>query len=110
MKEYIFLFRGGKTSEATEEQLSEHELAWDEWMDELDAEERLIDGLPMRDRGVMVTADGMQEADFGMENGITGYLILECADLDEATEIASDCPIFEFGGKVEVRALNTDRG
>ncbi|MEZ4721763.1 MAG: YciI family protein [Flavobacteriales bacterium] len=109
MKEFIFFFRGGKTSNATEEQLQDHEDAWDDWMDELEEGGKLIDGLPLRDRGVMVTSDGMQEADFSTDHGITGYLILECTDLDDATEIASDCPIHDFGGMVEVRELINER-
>ena len=110
MQEFIFLFRGGKTSDASESRLDAHEAAWDDWMDNLDAKGVLIDGLPMSDRGVMVSPEGMQDADFGVNNGVTGYLILECEDLDEATNLASDCPIFEFGGEVEVRQLINERG
>ena len=110
MNEYIFLFRGGKTSTANEAELQEHEEAWDEWMDVLEEEGALIDGLPMTDIGMMVTEDGMQEGDFGSGDGVGGYLIIECEDLDKATELASDCPIFEFAGKVEVRALINERG
>lgn len=110
MQEFIFLFRGGKTGDATEEQLDAHEEAWDDWMEQLEQLDALIDGLPMQDRGVMVTGDGMQEADFGSGEDVSGYLILECNDLDHATELASDCPIFQFGGKVEVRALISERG
>lgn len=110
MKEFIFLFRGGKTDSADPGELDAHEDAWDDWMEMLEDEGVLIDGLPMRDRGVIVTKDGMQEADFGTDDGISGYLIIECEDMDKATEFASDCPIFDFDGKVEVRTLNSDRG
>ena len=110
MREFIFLFRGGKTDNADAGQLDEHEDAWDSWMEYLEDEEVLIDGLPMRDMGVMVTKDGMQEANYGTDEGVSGYLIIECEDMDQATDYASECPIFEFGGKVEVRQLNSDRG
>ena len=36
MPEYIFLFRGGKAAEATEEELVKHEQDWDDWMDSLE--------------------------------------------------------------------------
>jgi len=37
---------------------------------------------------------------------VGGYLIVEADDLDEATEIAKSCPIFERdNGSVEVRQL-----
>jgi hypothetical protein len=110
MKEFIFLFRGGKTESVDPGELDDHEDSWDSWMEMLEDEGVLIDGLPMRDRGVLVTKDGMQEADFGTDDGLSGYLIVECEDMDRATELASDCPIFDFGGKVEVRSLNSDRG
>lgn len=109
MAEFIFLFRGGKTSNASEAQLIDHEDAWDAWMEELDEKDALIDGLPMRDLGFVVTADGMQEADLGADDGITGYLIVESNDLEEAVDMASDCPIFQFGGRVEVRELINER-
>jgi hypothetical protein len=34
-----------------------------------------------------------------------GSLVLEATSLDEATELAKDCPVFEFGGSVEVRPV-----
>lgn len=110
MHEFIFLFRGGKTFNASEQDLLDHEDAWDDWMENLEELNVLIDGLPMRDRGVVVSADGMHEVDYGTEDGVTGYLILECNDMDHATELASDCPIFQFGGRVEVRSLINERG
>jgi len=51
----------------------------------------------------------MQEADLGADDGITGYLIVESNDLEEAVDMASDCPIFQFGGRVEVRELINER-
>ncbi len=110
MQEFILLFRGGKTNEATDEQLDNHEQSWDSWMDHLEAEGVLIDGLPMQDMGVIITKDGMQEADCGLQEGVTGYLIIECKDIDHVTELTNDCPIFEFDGKVELRQLINERG
>ena len=36
---------------------------------------------------------------------IGGYWIITAADYDEAVRIASDCPTLEFGGRLEVRAV-----
>lgn len=36
---------------------------------------------------------------------VGGYSIIEARDLDQAAQIASGCPILEFGGSVEVRAV-----
>ena len=39
-----------------------------------------------------ITADGTTELPFGPDS-ITGYTVIEAADLDEATQLAADCPI-----------------
>ncbi len=110
MKEFILLFRGGKTSEASNVDLIEHEDAWDAWMEHLENEGMLIDGLPMRDTGLLLSKKSMQETDLSINNGISGYLIIQCEDIDTATEIAQECPIFDFDGQVELRELINERG
>ncbi|GAB5539255.1 MAG: hypothetical protein Salg2KO_13580 [Salibacteraceae bacterium] len=110
MKEFILLFRGGKTSTASQVDLVEHEDSWDQWMDHLENEGMLIDGLPMRDTGVLLSKKSMQESDLSANDGLTGYLIIQCEDMDTAIELAQECPIFDFDGKVEVRELLNERG
>ena len=46
------------------------------------------------------TADGAP-AD-GAPSGLTGYSIVEAADLAEATEVAGGCPVLGSGGSVDV--------
>jgi len=36
---------------------------------------------------------------------VTGALLLEAASLDEATSLAQGCPVFDYGGSVEVRMV-----
>lgn len=36
---------------------------------------------------------------------VSALLVIRAADLDEATAIAKECPIFELGGSVEIRAV-----
>jgi hypothetical protein len=36
---------------------------------------------------------------------VTGSLVLEAASLEEATELALGCPVFEMGGSLEVRPV-----
>ena len=108
MPDYLLLFRGGKTHTAGLQELVSHEERWDDWMDDIESKAELIDGRPLRDTGVLVAADGMYESNFSSEDSVTGYLILACNDLEEAVDLASDCPIYEFGGKVEVREMSED--
>jgi hypothetical protein len=107
MKEFIYLFRGGKTDNATDQQLRDHEHAWDEWMDALEQENVLIDGLPIKDHSVVLKKDGGVERETYSPETITGYLILEAPDFESAVEMAKDCPIFEFDGTIEVRELES---
>jgi len=96
MKEYIFLFRGGKTDSASDQELDEHERAWDDWMDSLEEEGVLIDGLPMKDHAVIVDKNGASARQGSADDSVTGYLILETTDMEMAVELAQDCPIFDF--------------
>ena len=36
---------------------------------------------------------------------VGGYMIIKANDLNEATEVSKDCPIFEYDGSVEVREI-----
>jgi hypothetical protein len=36
---------------------------------------------------------------------VGGYFIVRAESLNQAAEIAKDCPIFESGGSVEVRSI-----
>ena len=107
MKEYILLFKGGQTNSASDQELDDHERAWDLWMDSLEEEGVLIDGLPMKDHAVIVDKDGASARQESADDSVTGYLILETSDMEMAVEMAQDCPIFEFGGTIEVRELES---
>ncbi len=107
MKEFIFLFLGGNASESMpEEDRDKHQEAWDQWMDMLEDEGVLIDGLPIEDE--IVTVDGDQvdrSVPENMNDEVTGYLILETESIEKAIELTKGCPIFEYNGRVQVRQL-----
>lgn len=52
-------------------------------------------------RGAIVTDGPFAES----KETVGGYFIIKARDLDEATEIAKGCPIFESGGGLEVRQI-----
>jgi len=107
MKEFIYLFRGGKTSDASEQELDAHERAWDHWMDRLEDQGVLIDGLPMKNEMVVVDKEGATPQPIDDDKSISGYLILETSNMDSAIAMAEDCPIFEFNGTIEIRELES---
>lgn len=63
--------------------------AWGKWFGELG--EKLIDpGNPFGDDGQAVHMGGVMAVS---EKPVTGYSIINAADMDEATELAKNCPL-----------------
>ena len=84
------------------------------WVDEMDARGVRLLGdrlrpaddattVRVRDRGVLVTDGPHVET----KDLIGGFDIIECADLDEAIEVAAKHPVARFGA-VEVRPFWTE--
>lgn len=110
MKEFIYLFLGGQDSDDmnTEKQEQQQD-AWDEWMDKLDDLGVLIDGMPLEDEKVVMDGENVDRFTAKeMDNEVTGYLIIETESMNRAIELAQDCPIFDFNGRLEIRALVSD--
>ncbi|MBK1895630.1 YciI family protein [Chryseobacterium paridis] len=108
MKDYIILFRepDGRMDEHEYEDVRVHQQHWSEWLERLKAEGRLVGGSSLTLEGRLITGDGTIITNathkVGMEI-VGGFLLLKANNLDEATEIVSSCPIFEFDGYAEVR-------
>jgi hypothetical protein len=63
--------------------------AWQKWFD-LTADRQVERG-GLRD-GQEITLSGMDDLPFGKDS-ITGYTIIQANDLNEASEIAAQCPV-----------------
>ena len=97
MPKYVLAYHGGGMPE-TEEEQAEVMAAWGAWMGSLG--NALTDwGNPT---GQAKTISGDNVTDGGGANPISGYSLLEAADIDAAVEAAKGCPIIEGGGSVEV--------
>jgi hypothetical protein len=44
------------------------------------------------------------------KEAVAGYILLRVVDLDEATEIAKECPGLGCGMSVEIRPISEDMG
>lgn len=105
MKQYLYVFRGGDQAynEQSPEQMQAHMERWGTWM-------QRISGLghPLQAEGKVVENSGEVITDGPFTEGkeiVGGYVSLPAKDLDHAVELSKDCPIFEFGGTVEVREI-----
>ena len=92
MAKYVLVYQGGGMAE-TEEAQQASMAKWGAWFGSLGA--AVVDGgAPF---GPSAAVGGGAST-----TGLTGYSILEAADLDSAVKLASGCPVVDDGGSVDV--------
>ncbi len=98
MATYLLAYHGGGMPDTPEERAATMAL-WNRWYDGLG--EAVIDvGNPIARRLTIGPAGAGPEG--GGADPVTGYSILEAADLEEAAEMARGCPILAAGGRIEI--------
>lgn len=110
MKKFMYLFKGGDSSESPEEMQANMQ-EWMTWIDELTKKNVYLSGEPLEPGGrIMETPDLITDGPFPeAKELIGGYFIVQTEDMDSACEIAKDCPIFKLNGSVIVRpVMNMD--
>jgi hypothetical protein len=111
MKEFLYVFRRDfvtPQNQPTAEQLKNMMQPWQEWLDQLTSQNKLVssgnrlggEGKIVKP-GKVVTNGPYAE----VKEAIGGYIIVRASNLDEAAEIAKDCPILNIGGNVEIRPV-----
>ena len=98
MPKYVYAYHGGSMAE-TEEEMAELMAAWGAWFEALG--EHLVDGGNPISVAKTVQTDG-SVTDGGGSNPLSGYGIVNAADIDAAAEMAKGCPVLAAGGTVEV--------
>ena len=95
MSHYLLAFRGGmpKSPEEGEKMME----AWNAWMGELG--DALVDPGTGLGKSRFLTGPGKEDT---AGDPLSGYSVIEAADMDAATEIARGCPTLANGGSVEV--------
>lgn len=98
MPKFMLIYHGGGRPETPEE--GERVMAaWGAWMEGIGAD--MIDLGNPAGMSKTVSSDGV--ADDGGSNPVSGYTLINAADIDAACDIAKGCPILEGGkGTVEV--------
>ena len=110
MKEFVLIFRTSSNADfkPTPEQAQQMMTSWMNWMGSIAAQDKLasngsrlgISNSKVVAPGNMVTNGPYTE----VKEFINGFIIVKTASLDEAVEIAKECPMVKGGGgKVEVR-------
>lgn len=111
MKEFLFVFRNDykATSAGSPEEMETMMKKWMDWIGGIAAQNKLVD------RGNRLASDGkVVKGNNVITDGpyteikelIGGYTLVKAGSLNEAAELAKDCPILAIGGNVEVREIS----
>jgi hypothetical protein len=97
MANYVFAYSGGNGVPADAAERETQMAKWGQWMGGLGP--ALVDGGAPTGSAKTVAPSGVTD---GGSRGLTGYSLVAAGSLDEAAELAKDCPILEVGGSVDV--------
>jgi len=111
MEKFMYIFHGGSDNAPemrSPEAMQAHMQKWFAWVEKLRKEGRYIAGEPLQPSGKMVTGKKKIVTDGPFAEGkevVGGFFIIEAKDINEATELAKDCPDFIYDGAVQVRPV-----
>lgn len=111
MEEFLLVFRNENTKDDTPlspEQLQSMMQPWQEWMEGLAAQNKLVSsgnrlasgGNVLNPNNVITNGPYVE-----VKETIGGYIIIRANSLEEATELSKGCPILSLGGNVEIRMI-----
>lgn len=111
----MLLFRSTDWDQAlSPEEIQEVMSRWTAWFDRLSQQGKAKAGQPLTNDGKIVSGKkGRSVADGPFaesKEAIAGYIFLELNDLNEAVEVAKECPGLEYGMTVEVRTTDVRMG
>ena len=111
MPKYAFVFRGGGVVEAglSPTELQAHLGKWRTWLGGLVQQGKAEAGQALELGGKVVRGHDKVVSDGPFAESkdlVTGSLVVTAASLDEATALSMECPVFLFGGSVEVRPVS----
>jgi hypothetical protein len=114
MKEYLLLFRANYQDIAgvSAEEIRERNNRWMDWIDDLVDQNHLAEGgNHLTPEGKVLRANGsITNEPFGeTKESILGYILILATSLDDAVELAKNCPILAGKGtSVEVREISNN--
>ena len=109
----MLLFRNSLPSEDAFQNLSPEEMQaeldkWGAWIGGIAAQGKLVATDALHNHGKIVTGSNHVVSDgpfIESKELVSGYMILQANDMDEALELSKGCPIYEIEGNVEIRPL-----
>src|SRR5215469_10085786 len=108
---YLLLFRNTDWHEGlSPEEIQENLDRFTAWFKQLRNDGKFKGGGPLAyDRKIVTDRKAVVDGPFAeTKEAIAGFLIIEADSLEQAVQIAQDCPGFKFGQTVELRAIGPD--
>lgn len=111
MKEFVLIFRNSANPDAkpSPEQMQQVMTSWMNWLGSIAAQDKLVDRgnrLSMTEAKTVTPNHMVTDGPYTeIKEYINGYTLVKASDMDEAVELAKQCPILSIGGKVEVRQV-----
>jgi hypothetical protein len=112
MSKFMLFVRGGYETEKTlsAEDIQQRIAKYRDWSGKLGQAGKLLDANKISDDPhVLVREKGsyVVQTPALTEDTVGGYFVIEAENYDEALEMAKECPIFEHGGTLEVRRIES---
>lgn len=109
MKNFMMLIREDLqlTSSRTEEEMHAEIEEYTKWVESLSKDDFYISGDPLESAGRLMTKDDVHSDGPFIESkeAVSGYILVKARDLDHAVELGKGCPVFRYGGHLEVRPV-----
>jgi hypothetical protein len=109
--EYLLLFRGTKwPKDLSPEDIQNAIAKFTLWFERLKSDGKVKSGHPLEHHGKIVTGrNTVVDGPFPeSKEAIAGFFVIQADSLEEAVQIAKDCPSLGNGQTVEVRAIATE--
>jgi hypothetical protein len=108
--EYLLLFRGTQWYRGlSPAEIQKVMSRWRAWYNELEAQGKMKGGLPLMNEGKIISGPRgriMTDGPFAeSKEAIGGYFLISVSSLEEAVEVARQCPGLEHGAVVEIRPI-----
>ena len=105
---YLFVEDATQAGQASPEEMQAGMQKWFDWIDKLKATNQYESGEPLLPSGKIIKGANKVVTDGPFAESkelVSGYFIVLAKDIDHATKMAMDCPIFEMGGDLVVRPV-----
>lgn len=109
LKNFMMIFRFAPNNEyqPSQEEQQDQNQQWGSFIGNLAIKEKLVGTNQLGFSGKQLSADLSVAEGINISEGKTlgGNMIVRAKTIDEAVEMAKDCPILSMGGTVEVRDI-----